>query len=159
MRSLVAKSKLIPIRHMREGKRVLFCDDSIVRGTQLRDTVGVLFDDGAREVHMRIACPPLIYGCPYIGFTSSKSDMELITRRIIEELEGDPNARLTDYATTDSPQYLRMVEEIRRRLGLTSLRFNKLETMVQAIGLPKCRLCTHCFDGTGCSGCHSGNKE
>ena len=85
--------------------------------------------------------------------------MELITRRIIEELEGDPNARLTDYATTDSPQYQRMVEEIRRRLGLTSLRFNKLETMVQAIGLPKCRLCTHCFDGTGCSGCHGGKKE
>ena len=159
MRSLVAKMKLIPNRHMLEGKRVLFCDDSIVRGTQLRDNVGVLFDDGAREVHMRIACPPLIYGCPYIGFTSSKSDMELITRRIIEELEGDPNARLTDYATTDSPQYLRMVEEIRRRLGLTSLRFNKLETMVQAIGLPKCRLCTHCFDGTGCSGCHGGKKE
>ena len=159
MRSLVAKMKLIPNRHMLEGKRVLFCDDSIVRGTQLRDNVGVLFDDGAREVHMRIACPPLIYGCPYIGFTSSKSDMELITRRIIEELEGDPNARLTEYATTDSPQYQRMVEEIRRRLGLTSLRFNKLETMVQAIGLPKCRLCTHCFDGTGCSGCHGGNKE
>ena len=159
MRSLVAKMKLIPNRHMLEGKRVLFCDDSIVRGTPLRDNVGVLFDDGARQVHMRIACPPLIYGCPYIGFTSSKSDMELITRRIIEELEGDPNARLTDYATTDSPQYQRMVEEIRRRLGLTSLRFNKLETMVQAIGLPKCRLCTHCFDGTGCSGCHGGKKE
>ena len=152
MRSLVAKMKLIPNRDMLNGKRVLFCDDSIVRGTQLRDNVGVLFDDGAREVHMRIACPPLIYGCPYIGFTSSKSDMELITRRIIGDFEGDPNKDLALYATTDSPQYKRMVEEIRKRLGLTSLRFNKLETLVKAIGLPKCKLCTHCFDGTGCSG-------
>ena len=125
---------------------------AIVRGTQLRDNVGVLFDDGAREVHMRIACPPLIYGCPYIGFTSSKSDMELITRRIIGDFEGDPNKDLALYATTDSPQYKRMVEEIRKRLGLTSLRFNKLETLVKAIGLPKCKLCTHCFDGTGCCG-------
>jgi len=154
LRSLVAKMKLIPNRDMLNGKRVLFCDDSIVRGTQLRDNVGVLFEDGAREVHMRIACPPLIYGCPFIGFTSSKSDMELITRRIIGEFEGDPNKDLEKYATTDSPQYQRMVEEIRKRLGLTTLRFNKLETLVQAIGLPKCQLCTHCFDGTGCCGCN-----
>ena len=154
MRSLVAKMKLIPNRDMLNGKRVLFCDDSIVRGTQLRDNVGVLFEDGAREVHMRIACPPLIYGCPYIGFTSSKSDMELITRRIIEEFEGDANKDLPLYATTDSPQYTRMVEEIRKRLGLTTLRFNKLETLVKAIGLPKCKLCTPCFDGTGCCGCN-----
>lgn len=154
MRSLVAKMKLIPNKAMLKGKRVLFCDDSIVRGTQLRDNVGVLFEDGAREVHMRIACPPLIYGCPFIGFTSSKSDMELITRRIIGELEGDPNKNLERYATTDSPEYKRMVEEIRSRLGLTSLRFNKLETLVEAIGLPKCKLCTHCFDGTGCCGCN-----
>ena len=99
---------------------------------------------------MRIACPPLIYGCPFIGFTSSKSDMELITRRIIKDFEGDENANLDKYATTDSPEYQRMVEEIRRQLGLTSLRFNKLEQLVKAIGLPKCKLCTHCFDGTGC---------
>ena len=99
---------------------------------------------------MRIACPPLIYGCPFIGFTSSKSDMELITRRIIKDFEGDENANLDKYATTDSPEYQRLVEEIRRRLGLTTLRFNKLEQLVQAIGLPKCRLCTHCFDGSSC---------
>ena len=99
---------------------------------------------------MRIACPPLIYGCPFIGFTSSKSDMELITRRIIKDFEGDENANLDKYAATDSPEYTRMVEEIRRQLGLTSLRFNKLEQLVKAIGLPKCKLCTHCFDGTGC---------
>lgn len=149
-RSLVAKMKLIPNRAMLHNKRVLFCDDSIVRGTQLRDNVKVLFDDGAREVHMRIACPPLIYGCPFIGFTSSKSDMELITRRIIKELEGDENKNLDKYATTDSPEYCRMVEIIAERLNLTSLRFNKLETLVKAIGLPKCKLCTHCFDGSGC---------
>ena len=153
MRQLVAKMKLIPNRDLLNGKRVLFCDDSIVRGTQLRDNVSVLFDDGVKEVHMRIACPPLIYGCPYIGFTSSKSDMELITRRIIGELEGDPNKNLDRYATTDSPEYRRLVEIIRERLGLTTLRFNKLETLVKAIGLPKCKLCTHCFDGSGCCGC------
>ena len=153
MRQLVAKMKLIPNRDLLNGKRVLFCDDSIVRGTQLRDNVSVLFDDGVKEVHMRIACPPLIYGCPYIGFTSSKSDMELITRRIIGELEGDPNKNLERYATTDSPEYSRLVEIIRERLGLTTLRFNKLETLVKAIGLPKCKLCTHCFDGSGCCGC------
>ena len=153
MRQLVAKMKLIPNRDLLRGKRVLFCDDSIVRGTQLRDNVSVLFDDGVKEVHMRIACPPLIYGCPYIGFTNSKSDMELITRRIIGELEGDPNKNLERYATTDSPEYSRLVEIIRERLGLTTLRFNKLETLVKAIGLPKCKLCTHCFDGSGCCGC------
>ena len=148
MRSLVAKMKLIPNRAMLEGKRLLFCDDSIVRGTQLNDNVRVLFDYGAREVHMRIACPPLIYSCPFVGFTASKSDMELITRRIIKELEGDANKKLDKYATTDSPEYKRLVEEIRRRFGLTSLRFNTIETLIRAIGLPKCKVCTHCFDGS-----------
>lgn len=150
LRNLVAKMKLIPNRAMLKDKRLLFCDDSIVRGTQLRDNVKVLFDYGVREAHVRIACPPLIYGCPFIGFTSSKSDLELITRRIIKELEGDENKNLEKYATTGSPEYERMVEIIRERLGLTSLKFNTLENLVDAIGLPKCKLCTHCFDGTGC---------
>jgi amidophosphoribosyltransferase len=97
---------------------------------------------------MRIACPPLIYGCRYIGFTSSKSDMELLTRRVIEELEGDPNAHLDEYATTNSPRYCAMVEKIRQRFGLTSLKFNTIETLIAAIGLPKCKVCTHCFDGS-----------
>ena len=149
MRDLVAKMKLIPNREMLEGKRLLFCDDSIVRGTQLRDNVRVLFDCGAREVHMRIACPPLVYGCPFIGFTDSKSDMELITRRIIRDFEGDDSKDLDKYATEGTEQYNRMVEEIRRRLGLTSLKFNTISTLVEAIGLPKCKLCTHCFDGSG----------
>ena len=97
---------------------------------------------------MRISCPPLVYGCKYVGFTSSKSDLELITRRIIKELEGDENKNLEAYATTDSPEYKRMVEIIRERLGLTTLRFNTVENLVAAIGLPKCKICTHCFDGS-----------
>lgn len=148
MRSLVAKMKLIPNKAMLKGKRVLFCDDSIVRGTQLRDNVKVLFDAGLKECHMRIACPPLVYGCPFINFTSSKSDMELITRRIIEGFEGDANKDLDKYATTNSPQYQRMVEAIRKQLGLTSLKFNTIEQLIEAIGLPKCQVCTHCFDGS-----------
>ncbi len=148
LRSLVAKMKLIPNRAMLTGKRLLFCDDSIVRGTQLRDNVKVLYEYGAKEVHMRIACPPLIYGCPFIGFTASKSDLELITRRIIKELEGDENKNLDKYATTDSPEYNKMVSIIAERFGLTSLKFNSLETLIEAIGLQKCKVCTHCFDGS-----------
>lgn len=149
-RDLVAKMKLIPNRAILDGKRVVFCDDSIVRGTQLRDNVHTFFERGAREVHGRISCPPLVYGCPFIGFTSSKSDLELITRQIIRDFEGDPDANLEAYATTGSPQYERMVAEIGRRLGLTSLKFCKIEDLIHSIGLPKCRVCTHCFDGTGC---------
>lgn len=148
LRDLVAKMKLIPNRTILQNKRIIFCDDSIVRGTQLKDNVKILFEYGAREVHMRIGCPPLIYGCPFIGFTSSRSDMELITRRIIKELEGDANANLDKYAITNSPEYTRMVEVIRKRFKLTSLRFNSLETLIEAIGLPKCKVCTHCFDGS-----------
>lgn len=148
MRKLVAKMKLVPNSAMLKGKRALFCDDSIVRGTQLSDNVNELYNCGAKEVHMRIACPPLIYGCRYVGFTSSKSDMELLTRRIIEELEGDPNAHLDEYATTGSPRYNMLVEKIRERFELTSLKFNPLETLIESIGLPKCKVCTHCFDGS-----------
>lgn len=147
-RSLVAKMKLIPNRAMLQGKRIIFCDDSIVRGTQLKDNVNILYDFGAKEVHMRIGCPPLIYGCPYIGFSASKTDLELISRRMIKEFEGDPDKNLEKYATTGSPQYCRLVEAIRAKFGMTSLKFNTLETLVEAIGLPKCRICTHCFDGS-----------
>lgn len=148
-RSLVAKMKLIPNGAILKGKRVVFCDDSIVRGTQLRDNVRTFFDYGAKEVHARISCPPLVYSCPYIGFTNSKSDLELITRRIIKDFEGDDKTKLKEYATTDSPEYTRMVNEIAHRLGLTTCKFNKIESLVQSIGLPKSRLCTHCFDGSG----------
>lgn len=147
-RTLVAKMKLIPNRAILKDQRVVFCDDSIVRGTQLRDNVKMFFDYGAKEVHARISCPPLVYGCPYIGFTVSKSDMELITRQVIKDFEGDADKNLEKYSATDSPEYKRMVEEIGRRLGLTSVKFNKIETLINAIGLPKEKLCTHCFDGT-----------
>lgn len=151
-RELVAKMKLIHNQSILKDKRVLFCDDSIVRGTQLRDNTACLYEAGAKEVHMRIASPPLFYGCQFINFTSSQSDMELITRRFIAEFEGmdaanDPE-RIAAYAKTDSPEYQRMVGAIRDRFGLKSLRFTKLETLIEAIGLPKERVCTHCFDGS-----------
>jgi len=147
-RDLVAKMKLIPNPAILKDQRIAFCDDSIVRGTQLRDNVRTFFENGAKEVHVRISCPPLVYGCPFIGFTNSKSDLELITRRIIKDFEGDDQKNLEKYATTDSPEYQRMVKEIGRRLGLDSVKFAKLESLVDAIGLPKCQLCTHCFDGS-----------
>lgn len=147
-REFIAKMKLIPNKDMLKGQRMVFCDDSIVRGTQLRDNTKVLLDEGAKEVHMRIACPPLIYSCPFINFTSSKSAKELITRRLIEEFEGDPDKNLDKYAKTDSPEYKRMVSTMAERLHLTSLKFSKLETLIESIGLPKCRVCTHCFDGS-----------
>lgn len=155
LRNLVAKMKLVPNKAMLTGKRAIFCDDSIVRGTQLNDNVSDLYAYGAKEVHMRIACPPLIYGCRFIGFTSSKSDMELLTRRIIEQLEGDPNKNLDKYATTGSPEYEALIEKIRERFNLTSLRFNSIENLVESIGLPKDKICTHCFDGSS----YFGNKE
>ena len=142
--------KLIPNKAILDGRRVVFCDDSIVRGTQLRDNVVTFFDNGAREVHARISCPPLIYGCEFVNFTSSKSDMELITRRIIQDFEGDANANLELYRTPGTPQYERLVKEIGHRLGLTTLQFSHIGTLVESIGLPKECICTHCFDGTGC---------
>lgn len=156
-RNLVAKMKLVPNGAILKDQRVAFCDDSIVRGTQLRDNVKTFFDYGAKEVHCRISCPPLVYGCPFINFTSSKSDMELITRQIIKDFEGDDAKNLDKYATTDSPEYKRMVDEIAKRLGLTSLRFAKLESLIESIGMPKCKICTHCFDGS--SYCHEHDND
>lgn len=147
-RELVAKMKLITNKALLKDKKVIFCDDSIVRGTQLRDNVTDMYDAGVKEVHMRISCPPLIYPCKFLNFTASKNELELITRRVIERLEGRHDAHLDEYATTDSPRYKAMVEEIRKDLNLTSLRFSSIENVIKAIGLPKCRVCTHCFDGT-----------
>lgn len=149
-RNLVAKMKLIPNQAILNGNRVIFCDDSIVRGTQLHDNVRTFYSNGAREVHARISCPPLVYSCEFVNFTSSKSDMELLTRRIIGDFEGDPNAKLTEYADPNSPEYAAMVKEMARQLNLTTLQFSRIDTLVEAIGIPKCRICTHCFDGTGC---------
>lgn len=147
-RNLVAKMKLIANRQMLKDQRMLFCDDSIVRGTQLRDNTKALYECGAKEVHMRISCPPLIFGCPFINFSRSQGDMELITRRVIKDFEGAENTNIDKYVKTDSPEYKRMVEEIRKRFNLSSLQFSKLETLVDSIGLPKCQICTHCFDGS-----------
>ena len=147
-RNLVAKMKLIANRDMLIGQRMLFCDDSIVRGTQLRDNTKDLYDNGAREVHMRISCPPLIYGCPFVNFSRSKGDLELLTRQLIRDFEGDANKNVDKYVDSNSPEYNAMIEEMRKRLNLSSLKFSSLDTLVASIGLPKCKICTHCFDGS-----------
>lgn len=146
-REHVAKMKLLPNKAILQGKRAVFCDDSIVRGTQLRDNVKKLYENGAKEVHIRVSCPPLLYGCKFINFSASKSEMELITRRIIQELEGDSHKNVHLYMDDTTKEYANLVEKIRQELGVTTLKFNKLSTIAKAIGLPKDRLCTYCFDG------------
>ncbi|KPK84626.1 MAG: amidophosphoribosyltransferase [Phycisphaerae bacterium SM23_33] len=148
VRDLVAKMKLIPIREIIEGKRLLFCEDSIVRGTQLKDTIQRLYECGSQEVHMRPACPPLIYGCKFLNFSRSKSELDLAARKAITELEGDGSGPLEEYAKCGSEKHCAMVEIIRKRLNLTSLKYQELPDLVAAIGLPKQKLCTYCWDGT-----------
>lgn len=148
MRDLVAKMKLIPVRRLIEGRRLMLCDDSIVRGTQLKDNVRMLFGYGAREVHVRLACPALIYPCLFLNFSTSRSTLDLIGRKTIRALEGAEDKDLPLYAQAGSAKQCAMVEEIRRLLGLTSLRYQRLEDLVAAIGLPKEQLCTHCWDGS-----------
>ena len=147
-RNLVAKMKLIPSRKVLEGKDVVFCDDSIVRGTQLRDQVKMLYEAGVKHIHIRISCPPLIHGCTYLNFSASKTDMELIARRCIEELEGGEIRNLEAYRDSSSKEYATMVEKIRQHVGVDTLKFNSLQTVCDAIGLPKDQVCTHCFDGS-----------
>lgn len=149
-RELVAKMKLIPNKSLLAGKRVIFCDDSIVRGTQLRDNVNILYSYGVKEIHMRIACPPLLYSCPFLNFTASKSHLELIARRMIKDLEGRDDKDLDKYQQSNSEHYNKMVDRIREQLNITTLKFNTLENLVKAIGLPKEDLCTHCWDGSSC---------
>jgi len=148
MREHVAKMKLLPNRDLLQGKRIVFCDDSIVRGTQLRDNVKMMYDYGAKEVHIRISCPPLLYGCEFLNFSASKNVMELITRRVVRELEGDDNKNLQRYLDSTTKEYADMVEIIRKHIGVDTLKFNTLDMITTAIGLPKERLCTHCFDGS-----------
>ena len=147
-RSLVAKMKLIPSHRVLEGKEVVFCDDSIVRGTQLKDQVRMLYANGVKRIHVRISCPPLLYGCNYLNFSTSKNDNELITRRVIAELEGGEVRNLESYRDETSQQYRNLVETIRKTGGVDTLKFNSLDTVCKAIGLSKCDLCTHCFDGS-----------
>ena len=127
----------------------MLIDDSIVRGTQLRETTEFLYECGATEVHIRPACPPLVYGCKYLNFSRSNSEMELITRKVISELEGGEvtDEVLKEYADYNSPKYDRMVEEIRKKLNFTTLRFHRLDDMIEAVGLPECKLCTYCWNG------------
>ncbi|MBN1938694.1 MAG: amidophosphoribosyltransferase, partial [Candidatus Aminicenantes bacterium] len=146
-RDLVARMKLIPIKELIQGQRILFCEDSIVRGTQLKDTVQRLYDTGAKEVHMRPACPPLVYGCKFLNFSISRSEMDLAGRRAIREIEGDRDPDLAAYGDEDSEKFSAMVERVRCRLNLTTLKYQRLEDLVAAIGLPKDRLCTYCWDG------------
>lgn len=147
-RALVAKMKLMANRSLLDGKRVVFTDDSIVRGTQLKDNVAVLYQYGAKEVHMRIGCPPILYSCPFLRFSASKSDLELITRRKIEKMEGQHDKNLQEYATKGSEKYEKLVDSIREEFNITTLKFSSLDNLVKAIGLPKEDLCTHCFDGS-----------
>jgi len=147
VRDLVAKMKLIPIKELIHGKRLLFCEDSIVRGTQLKDTIQRLYDYGAREVHMRPACPPLIYGCKFLNFSRSRSELDLAGRRAIREIEGEDANNLDQYADHGSQKYCAMVERVRQRLSLTTLKYQKLADLIKAIGLPKKHVCTYCWDG------------
>ena len=146
-RDLVARMKLVPIRELIEGKRLLFCEDSIVRGTQLRDIIRRLYDYGAREVHMRPACPPLIWGCKFLNFSRSRSELDLAARKAIQELEGSDKQPLAAYADPESEAHRRMVDAICKRLNLTSLRYQRLEDLIKAIGLPKAKLCTYWWVG------------
>ncbi len=146
-RDLVAGMKLIPVPEFIKGKRLLFVEDSIVRGTQLRDTIRRVFDYGAKEVHMRPACPPLAFGCRFLNFSRSKSEMDLAARRAIRRLEGDEEPCLSEYVSGQSEKYHAMVHAIGERLGLTSLKYQPLDRLVEAIGLPKEKLCTYCWDG------------
>jgi amidophosphoribosyltransferase len=150
-RNLVAKMKLIPVKALIEGKRLLFCEDSIVRGTQLQDNVQNLYDCGALEVHMRAACPTLIHPCEFINFSTSRSTLDLAGRKAIKEVEGEEDRNLDLYAQAGSEQNLAMVDRIRLRLRLTSLKYQRLEDLVDAVGLSKEKLCTHCWDGSSYS--------
>lgn len=147
VRDLVARMKLIPIHDLIQGKRLLFCEDSIVRGTQLKDTIQRLYDCGAREVHMRPACPPLVFGCRFLNFSRSRSELDLAARKAIQELAGSEGPCLADYADCNADKCRAMIDRIRQRLGLTTLKYQKLEHLVEAIGLPKEKLCTYCWDG------------
>ena len=147
-RELVARMKLIPVPSLIEDKSLLLIDDSIVRGTQLRETTEFLYRSGAKEVHVRPACPPLLYGCKYLNFSRSKSEMELITRRIIAEKEGENAVNtLAEYADPNSERYAYMLEEIRKQQNFTTLRYHRLDDLIASIGLKPCELCTYCFDG------------
>jgi amidophosphoribosyltransferase len=147
IRDMVAKMKLIPVDELIRDQRLLFCEDSIVRGTQLKGTVKRLFDIGAKEIHMRPACPPLLFGCKFLNFSRSRSELDLAGVRAINALEGRPDKDRETYADCTTPQHAAMVDWIAKELGLTTLKYQRLCDLVEAIGLPKEKLCTYCWDG------------
>ena len=148
-RNLIAKMKLLPVHDLIQNKKLLLIDDSIVRGTQLRETTEFLYESGASEVHIRLGCPPLLYGCKFLNFSRSTSEMELITRRVIRDLEGcDPSDEvLKEYSDPDSEKYSNMIEEIRKRLHFTTLRYHRLDDMLDSIGIDPELVCTYCWNG------------
>ncbi len=147
-RNLIAKMKLIPVHDLIQGRSLLLIDDSIVRGTQLRETTEFLYQSGAKEVYIRPACPPLLYGCKYLNFSRSSSEMDLITRRVIREIEGEnPNVDLTPYADPDTPEYKEMLRRIGEKLNFTTLRYHRLDDMIESVGIEREKLCTYCWDG------------
>ena len=148
-RNLIARMKLIPVQALIENKKLLLIDDSIVRGTQLRETTEFLYNSGAKEVHVRPACPPLLYGCKYLNFSRSKSEMELITRQMIKKREGEdcPQEVLDEYANPCSCRYAQMLEDIRQKQNFTTLRFHRLDDLLESIGIEPCKVCTYCFNG------------
>lgn len=147
IRNLVAKMKLMPVIDLIKDKRLLFCDDSIVRGTQMSETVDLLYNFNAKEVHVRSACPPLLYGCKYLNFSRSRSELDLAARRAIHHLEGSSEASLDEYSNPESEKYCRMIDCIRKKLNFTTLRYQNLPDMLDAIGLPHESLCTYCWNG------------
>ena len=148
-RDMIAKMKLIPVHELIEHKRLLLIDDSIVRGTQLRETVEFLYSSGAKEVHVRPACPPIMFGCKYLNFSRSNSEMELIARRMIQQEEGEDVSLdiLYDYCNPDSSRYLKMVDMIKKQQHFTTLRYNRLDDLLEATGLDANKLCTYCWNG------------
>ena len=147
-RNLIAKMKLIPVKDLIEGKRLLLIDDSIVRGTQLRETTEFLYQSGAKEVHIRPACPPLLFGCKYLNFSRSSSEMDLITRRVLKEMEQEGRKiDLKLYVDPDTPEYAEMVNHIEKQLNFTSLRYHRLDDMIESVGIDRSKLCTYCWDG------------
>ena len=148
MRNLIARMKLVPINTLIKDKKLLFIDDSIVRGTQIRETVDFLYSCGAKELHVRSACPPILYGCKYLNFARSTSRDELITRQAINELEGaEAEKQISGYRDFGSQRYRNMVDDIRKKLSLTTLEYHSLDGLLDSIGIDKCKLCTYCWNG------------
>ena len=148
LRNLIAHMKLIPVKGLIQGKKLLMIDDSIVRGTQMRETIEFLYESGAKEVHVRSACPPILFGCKYLSFSRSTSDLDLIARKLIEQKEGDVSMEiLQEYADPDSTRHAELTEQVCKKLHLTSLRYHRLDDLQASVGIDPCKMCTYCWNG------------